>query len=445
MSHRIALLAASLIFSSSAVAQPNVLLVIGDDIGVDVIRAYGEHPEPALTPTIDTIADNGVLFRNAWAHPLCSPARASIYTGRHAFRHGVLHPGGAALPTSEQTLPELLSAEGYATALFGKWHLGRGQTGWPSDHGFQTFAGSLSNIDDYFEWDKATESGGARGTQATSNTYATLANVTDLRAWLLQQSGPWMATLAFNAGHSPMHVPPDFLLSSTTQQSLAGNPGDLCDGTGPDRAEDCYRAMVEAADTALGYLIRWMYSTGRLTNTLVIFVGDNGTPGNAVIRHDAFTRNHAKGTVYEGGVNVPLVIAGGPALNLLAGEENEELVQAMDIFRTVLDAAGASAASTEVVDGNSLYGMIDGSGTSGHPIVYSELFTDQAGAEQDLWTVSDGATKFMSLDGIRQCFDLVTDGRERQNLYDDPNADTSVCDALEAARPCETDPTAVCP
>ncbi len=113
----------------------NVLILVADDLGVNLVGAYAKGADPAPTPNIDALAARGVLFRRAWSNPLCSPTRATIQTGRYSFRTGigwlipVLHKGPA-LDPSKMTLPDLLgSRAGYATAAFGKWHLGNRSNG----------------------------------------------------------------------------------------------------------------------------------------------------------------------------------------------------------------------------------------------------------------------------------------------------------------------------
>ena len=104
--------------------RPNVLLIVADDLGVDRIGAYQEHPQPAHTPIVDELAADGLLFRNAWSNPTCSPTRATLLTGRYSFRTGVgraiTYAGGTfELPVTEQSLARSL-APAYATAAAGK-------------------------------------------------------------------------------------------------------------------------------------------------------------------------------------------------------------------------------------------------------------------------------------------------------------------------------------
>ena len=152
--------------SSGDAPQPppgNVLVIVADDVGVDKIYAYGEHPDAPPTPNIDQLAAQGVLFRRAYAQPWCSPSRACVLTGRYGFSTGVGNPVNqnvpeSGLPLSEITIPELLDAgvpAGIATAAIGKWHLASLASGdvlHPNEQGFEWFEGTPGNFssDDYF-------------------------------------------------------------------------------------------------------------------------------------------------------------------------------------------------------------------------------------------------------------------------------------------------------
>lgn len=422
--------------ASLLTTTPNILFVVADDIGVDNISAYAEHADSANTPSIDSLADDGVLFRNTWANPMCSPSRASLYTGRHAFRHGLLHPAGSHLDSDEETIAEVLQGVGYATAMFGKWHLGTstGSTT-PADQGYDYFSGSLSgNISDYFSWTKTTQEvvdGTTSETEITETGYATSINVSEAESWISQQTSPWMVTLTFNSGHSPFHVPPSGLHTYT----LAGSEGDECDdGSGVDPIEDCFRAMVEAMDTELGGLVGWLDTQGELDDTLVIFIGDNGTSGQVVINDGVFSSMHAKTTVYEGGVNVPFIVY-GPALGVQQGAEVSDLIQGLDVFSTLLEVSGGSSTAS-VIDSQSLVDYLVGNTiSSARSYLYTELY--HSGQGIDRWALTNGVAKYLYTGGEEECYNLNLDPGESNEKYASGGPVTNVCNNLSAQRPCE--------
>ena len=373
---------AALAACAAAAAQtspPNVLLVVLDDVGVDLVGSYGEvapgqptPPEHAVTPSIDALAAEGVLFRNAWSAPLCSATRASILTGRYSFRTSV----GDAFPVlaqGELLLPEVLSngsyfggTSPYAHAAIGKWHVTAyqplnpdpGLT--PVEAGFDAFHGATSNLDgeSYFSWTKADEvSAGAPTVTPGYDVYATTDNVDDAIGWIQQRSGPWFLWLAFNGVHTPIQGPPAGLhtQSGVTEEALA-DPGD-------DAELRLYRrAMLEALDAELGRLLNGdaaLEWTGiDPATTTVIVVGDNGSSDPLP---EAVNRGE-KAQIFEGGINVPLVIAGEGVDLAAEGAESPALVHLVDLFATVLDLVGIDpgqvTGAAGPIDGRSLVPLL---------------------------------------------------------------------------------------
>lgn len=312
----------------------NVLIVVADDFGVDKWSRYGAFPDQPELPTLDALAVRGTTYTRAWAHPVCSPSRAAILTGRHARRHGIgdaLNTGSVELSLDAALLPEVLrdhSPVPYEAHAIGKWHLAA--PGGPSgiDHptlqGFDSFAGSFGNLDSYERWARI-ESGRTEQTTA----YPTTDSVDTALARIEEAGAPWLVYLAFHAPHLPLHAPPG--RTATT---------DL----------DRHTAMLEVMDAELGRLLDTLHPDV-LDALTVIFIGDNGTEGVAVT--DPFDPERAKVTVYEGGVHVPLVVA-GPRV-AAPGGTCDALVADVDVFATVLQVAGVDPAS-QPMDGLGLLG-----------------------------------------------------------------------------------------
>ena len=317
-------------------AGGNVLLCLLDEVGVDELSTYGEHPNAPATPTLDALAAGGVLFRNAYAYPICSPTRAAILTGRHGFRTGINNnvqfpKNGWALALDEVTLPELLAlgtGGAYSSAIVGKWHLASQAVGGvlhPFLQGFQHHRGVQTNFsppEDYFNWTKW-----VAGVPSTSTTYATTDHVDDALDLATTLPQPWFVMLSTTAAHTPFHAPPQALHTYT----LSGDPGLT--------PVEHFDAAVQALDTELGRLLASI-PADVLANTTVLVMGDNGAPGLAV--SPPSIPSQSKGTLFEGAINVPLIAwgRGVPA----AGEECGALVSATDLFATVADLAGFDAA-----------------------------------------------------------------------------------------------------
>jgi hypothetical protein len=256
----------------------NILLVIADDYGTDSLSLYNTNATALLpsTPNINSLCNSGVLFRNAYGYPTCSPSRSCLMTGRYGFRTGIglaiNGPMDVCLQANELTIPKILTANpqlGYCLAGIGKWHLGEQATDPNARGGWPHFSGSLSlGVADYFRWEKT-----VNGAKTISTNYATTDNVNDALTWIREQGTTnWFLWLAFNAPHTPLHKPPNHLHSSEALPADQNSIG--------QKPRPYYEAMVEAMDTELGRLL----SKIDRSNTVVIFIGDNGTPVDVVQR-----------------------------------------------------------------------------------------------------------------------------------------------------------------
>ena len=208
-------------------SQPNILLIIADDLGLDAVPAYEVGSSKAKMPHLQNIANNGITFDNAWSYPVCSPTRASILTGRYGLKTGVLNVKEAAtINSSEKTIQAYLDEQlgkVYSHALIGKWHLSNNQPNKPNDMGIDYCAGLLSgSISDYNDW-TLTEN----GRQSQSTDYITT-KITNLAIdWIRKQKQPWFCWLAYTAPHSPFHLPPSNMHSQgnlpSDQASIEAN------------------------------------------------------------------------------------------------------------------------------------------------------------------------------------------------------------------------------
>lgn len=428
------LASAALWVAPVAAQNDNILLVVADDLGVDYVNAYGEGTNPPPTPNIDALASGGVLFRNAWAHPSCSPSRASILTGRAAFRTLVGRwisfnqspPNVGLLQGSEWTIPEILDADGggYAHAMIGKWHLGNAYQSpdMPREvGGFSHFAGSLEGqIPSYTSWTRVVD-----GVSAQTTNYCTTQNTDDALAWIQQQTQPWLCVLTYQAPHIPYHAPPAHLhtqnLTGLTPQSNH-TPQNI----------PFYRAMVESLDTELGRLMATL-GPAVLASTNVVFVADNGTVQRQSVA--PFDGTRAKGTPFEGGVNVPLLVR-GPAVQQ-PGREIAALVNIADVFATVLELADAQDAAPPFVPRDSVslvpY-LTDPNQTPLRGYAYSEQFTGAAWPAPNnngYAIVRDAQYKRIHYYGSAQdrLYDLVNDPWETTNLINSSDPQTQLAAA----------------
>ncbi|MDF7824959.1 sulfatase-like hydrolase/transferase [Pontiellaceae bacterium B12227] len=336
--------AISFLTMAGSAAQRNILVIIADDIGLDSLSHWNSDASASFppVPTLGTLAERGITFSQAYANPTCSPTRASILTGRNGWRTGVLSPQSADLPDSEITLPELFAAQqlDYQLASFGKWHLGGGDTGpndiggWPHFSG--SLGGSLGSVSQprtYYNWTKVVNGVSTSLTDA----YATSENVTDAVNWIDDQgTNNWFAWIGFNAAHTPFHKPPTDLHTYS-----------LPIGAPTNNPRPHFEAMIESMDTEMGRLL-----AGLDTNdTTIIFLGDNGTD-STVIQPPYDITGRAKGTLYEGGTHVPMIVAGPDVV--AGGRTSDSVVHCADLFATILELAGGSLPASGGEDSRSL-------------------------------------------------------------------------------------------
>ncbi len=392
--------------------EHNVLLIIADDLGVDYMSTYNEGSDPAPTPNIDRLASAGVQFKNTWSNPVCSPTRAGILTGQYGFRNGIQYVvggrnGGVGISTDKFTLPKAIrdSNSNHTNSCIGKWHLSdenNGNEDNPNIMGFDYYSGLLLGAFDYFNWSKTTN-----GNTIEVSNYSTTENVDDAIGWINQQTGPWFQWLAFMNPHTPFHLPPNDLHSF---DNLSGSRRDIRRNPIP-----YFKASIEAMDTEVGRLIQYLKSTGQYENTNIIFVGDNGTTGQVV--QAPFDSTRAKGTLYEGGVNVPMIITGPAVIN--GGRNSNALVNINDLFSTSLELMNIdlsqTAPSQTNIDAKSLLPILKSEQAS----VRDWVFTEIAGANDDVdgTAIRNSSYKLITFDsGIEEFYNLNTDPFENNNL-----------------------------
>lgn len=305
------------------VSKPNILLIIADDLGLDSSAQYSISRDLPNTPTLDALAASGVVFENAWATPACTTTRGSLITGMHGVNSGVdTVPNlmDSNLLTLQRALKSDAATADYSTAVIGKWHIaGTGRDlNHPLDSGVGYYWGNIAGtIADYSNWLLTTDA-----VQSTSTTYHTTAVTDKAIEWVSDQSSPWFLWLAYVAPHSPYHNPPQDL----HDRALSGTADDI---NANKRAY--FLAAIEAMDAEIGRLLEAMTPAER-ANTLILYIGDNGTPGN-VADNSVYSSGKTKGTLYEGGVRVPMLVSGAGVTR--EAQREEALVNTVDFYPTI--------------------------------------------------------------------------------------------------------------
>ena len=382
---------------SSTSSQPNILLIISDDQGIDASAQYSLSSDLPVTPRLNQLAAEGIIFDNAWATPACTTTRAAIITGKYGINSGVISNEDV-IADNEITIQSYLSdaenSSNYGLAIIGKWGLGGGNVS--NDHpllmGVEYFAGSLRRaISNYFQWDLT-----INGVTTRSEIYNTT-KLTDLAIdWIDSQEEPWFLWLAYTAPHDPYHLPP----SKLHGRELSGEASDITTNPRP-----YYLASIEAMDSEIG---RLMDSIGSATleNTVIIYVGDNGTPNNVI---DRAVFSNGKSSVSEGGIRVPLIVSGAGVSRQDSREDS--LINVTDIFATVSELAGNDV--TKIFDSISFLNLLKSVNVGGRGYNYVDF--ERNGVLR--WTIRDDRYKLIvNANGNQRLYDLLVDPYERSAL-----------------------------
>jgi arylsulfatase A-like enzyme len=371
--------------STEAAEKPNVVLIILDDMGYGDTTLYGDSD--LKTPALDAIARRGLKFTQFRVNPLCAPTRSSIMTGLYSLECGMWRGPGADSKGEEpaggwpqnarrihddiKLLPQLLHEAGYATGIFGKWHLGEDPKNLPNSRGFDEFVGFLGGAHPYsldrrsrvLVNDKPYTGGGH-----TTDVFADSA-IAFIRR---NKDRPFFCYLPFNAVHGP--------LRSEDRPADSGKPEWLAkyEQAGVAQPRRDYCAVLSHADARIADVLKTIQEIGKENDTLVIVVSDNGG-----ILHDFPSNNGplrgGKGNCYEGGIRV-MAAAQWPGV-IPPGSTSDAPAVHFDLFSTILEATGTAAPSRNgghPVRGVSLLSHLKSGGKTALPDRY--LFWDLYGS-----------------------------------------------------------------
>ena len=298
----------------------------------------------------------------------------------------------------------------YANAVVGKWHIARNNDfDHPEQLGVQYFAGNLAGtFNDYTDWILT-----VNGNQSVSTEYITSKYVDLSLDWIDQQDQPWFLWMAMTAPHEPFHLPPAHLHN----RNLSGSEADIA-----SNPLDYYQAMIEAMDTEIGRLLEGLDQETR-ENTTIIFMGDNGTPRRVI--QAPYINAQGKGSLYQGGVNVPLFVSGAGVNRI--GERDESLVGVTDLFATISEIAGID--SEMPVDSTSFAGLFKSEGAGNRDFLYADAVDEDINS----WAVRNDQYKLIADElGQMELYDLQLDPFENDDLVQAGNAPTNVIQELQA-------------
>ena len=317
--------------------KPNILFILADDLGIDGLSCYGA--DQYKTPNIDRLAARGTRFTHAYTAPLCGPSRALILTGRYAFRTGATNQDATGLmkPSVETMMPNILKPAGYVTGMIGKW--GQLPLG-PADFGFE-------------EYLQFKGSGVYWNTEPKAQTYNLNGKIRNLRdkEYMPDVMHDYMVDFLTRHQDQPFYL---YYSMSHVHGEIQPTPD-----SAPD-SKDLYGDNIRYMDKLVGKLMAEMARLKLLENTLIIFVGDNGTAAGPANHSTVHGRriSGSKGSMLEGGALVPMIV-NWPGKTPV-GKVSAQMIDSTDFVPTFAEVAGAKLPMVNVLDGHSFAPEIQG-------------------------------------------------------------------------------------
>ena len=411
-------LAVVVLVAQLGVAQPNIVLFYADDLGWRDLACMGSKFYD--TPHIDRLAAEGMLFTDAYANaPNCAPSRACLMSGQYTPRHGVFTVGApnrgraalrrliavenkTVLDERFVTMAESLKGAGYRTATMGKWHLGDD----PTTQGFDLNVGGFKagHPKSYFSPYKNPKlQDGAQGEYLTDR-------LTDAAVSFIREKDerPFFLYLTHYAVHTPLQAKQDDMARFADRQ--------------PDRGQKNkkYAGMVYALDRSMGRVLEALKAAGKAEDTLVVFFSDNGGHMGAT---SCKPLRGAKGTLYEGGIRVPMIVRWPGKVK--AGSRSATPVIGVDLYPTFLSAAGAKRPEGYTLDGEDITPVFKGQvSLADRPLFWHFPAYLQGRFEKDMFRTRPGAVvrrgkwKLIEFfeDKRLELYDLSQDRGEKANV-----------------------------
>ena len=408
----------------SAATRPNIVFILADDLGYTDVACFGSKYYE--TPNIDRLAAQGMRLTNHHHHQNCQPTRAALMSGQYSPRTGVYTVGGidrfdwntrplqpvvnvTELPIEKVTIAQSLKKAGYATAMFGKWHLGEKGDFHPSKRGFDEAIVSAGKLFDFATQPK---------TEYPKGQY--LADfLTDKAVDFIgrHKAEPFFLYLPHFGVHSPHQAKPEWIAKFKDKPGVGGHQNPV------------YAAMISSVDESVGRVMAELEKQGIADNTVLIFASDNGGVGGYEregIKGGDITDNaplrSGKGSLYEGGTRVPFVVR-WPGVTT-AGTTADAATIHVDLYPTLLEIASGSAPENQTLDGESLVALFRDPNAPLKRKAIFQHFPGYLGAGNNTWRttpvgiIQSGDWKLMEFfeDHRLELYNLKSDIGETQNL-----------------------------
>ena len=411
------LLATGLAPAAETAAKPNIVFILADDLGYTDLACFGSGYYE--TPNLDKLAAQGMKFTDGHTcGPNCQPTRAALLSGQYGPRTGVYTVGGidrfdwqsrplrpvdnvTMLPLDKVTMADALKSAGYATAMFGKWHLGEQGDYHPSKRGFDE---AIVSMGQHFDFKTNPETPYPDGTYLADF-------LTDKAVDFIgrHKDGPFFLYLPHFGVHSPYQAKEDMIADFKDKPPAGGHH------------DPTYAAMIASVDQSVGRVVAKLDELGLADNTLVLFSSDNGGVGGyaraGIMKNNGVTDNAplrgGKGMLYEGGHRVPFIFR-WPG-KVAAGSTCPTPILSVDLYPTFVDLAGGTPPEGTTLDGVSVLSLLTGGGLDRGATYWH--FPGYLGASGDSWrttpvgVIRDGDWKLLEF--------FETGGLELYNLRDD--------------------------
>lgn len=427
------------LMSSSVLAsdRPNIIVMVADDLGWADVGFHGN--QIIETPSLDRIAAEGTQLNRFYTTPICSPTRAALMTGRDPIRLGVAYSTimpwqNNGIHPEETFLPELFADAGYQTAMVGKWHLGHAQqTYHPNSRGFEHFYGHLHTEVGFFP--PFASLGGKdfqrNGVSIDDQGYESYLLADEVSRYIRERDTekPFFIYMPFIAPHTPLDAPEDLKAKyadmeddrGKSRSKMADNTRFMAKLTRRESARPMYAAVVDGMDRSIGRVLDTLDAEGLAENTIVLFFSDNGGAVYAIGGADNAPLRGGKGDTFEGGIRVVATMRWPE--KIAAGGKVDSIMSVMDVFPTLLAAAGIEPETRHRLDGRNLLPAI----VEGERIAREDLLffiaespfknTVNVTAFNDEWKlVQRIETGFTSVEVSNFLFDINADPNEYQNL-----------------------------
>ncbi len=352
-----------LLIGATAFAQkkPNVILIMADDIGMEAFGVYGNDDK--LTPNVDKLAKEGMLFQNCYSTPLCTPSRVELMTGKYNNRNYV---GFGILDPKEKTFGHYMKELGYKTCIAGKWQLlgndkqvklAKGATGsYPQQAGFDKFA--LWQVDSLgSRYKDPTIYTDERKSVVMKGEYGDKFFTDYIEKFITEnRNEPFFVYYPMALTHDPFQPTP---FSKDYDENKKGKKDDPI----------YFKDMLRYLDHLVGRITKHLDETGIREETVIIFIGDNGTSPQIVSRFKGSDYQGGKGKTIERGTHVPMIVNWKGRVK--PGSINPSLVDFSDFLPTLLDIAGSTGKKLPVQDGISFFPQLSGNTSNVRPWVFT--------------------------------------------------------------------------